>query len=278
MIHFICALKSEAQLLIEHFALNHLQGSQPYHIYLSKTKHISLTLSGVGKLAAAAATAYTFSKLACQYDDIWLNLGIAGHKEHELGEIYVCNRIEDAGSQKKWFPQITYDTEINREKLLTLDQPSTDYIDCLFDMEASGFVATASKFSRLEFIQSFKIISDNSMHPASNMSGNHVQSLIKPHIDSINIVTNQLANIRNTLETKLDISEYREQFLIQWRFSSYQQRQLEKVLYRWQLLLPQESPFMRIGKRAVNANEIIMTLENILDSVDFSLAETELNV
>ncbi len=278
MIHFICALKSEAQALIDHFTLHHLTGSQPYHIYLSKNKDISVTLSGVGKISAAAATAYTFSKLQCQFDEVWLNLGIAGHKNHAIGEIYVCNRIEDAGSQKTWYPQIIYETRIGREKLLTLDEPSTDYIDCLFDMEASGFVSTASKFSRLEFIQSFKVISDNSLHPAVNMKGAFVHSLIEQQLDAIDMITTQLRSIRSDLETKFDISAYQEQFLLQWRFSTYQRRQLEKVLHRWQLLLPGKSPFEQIDKKSGKPNEIITALSDILDSLDFSLSETDPNV
>ena len=235
MIHFICALKSEAQAIIKYFELTHLQGNEPYHIYLNKNKQISLTLSGIGKIAAAAATAFTFSRLQCGQDEIWLNLGIAGHKNHAIGEIYLCHQIEDAGNNRRWYPQLVFDTEIRREKLLTLDKPSIDYMDCLFDMEASGFISTASKFSRLELIHSLKIVSDNTVHPAAKMSVARILSLISPQLDAINVLMGQLLTLSNEIRTEPDISEYREQFLLQWRFSSYQRGQLEKVLTRWQV-------------------------------------------
>ncbi len=145
-------------------------------------------------------------------------------------------------------------------------------------MEASGFISTASKFSHLELIQSFKVVSDNSMQPILKMDGSYADSLIRPHMDSLGAVINQLSDIRKALESKIDISEYREQFQHQWRFSAYQLRQLEKMLRRWQLLLPEESPFEQIDKQAVNPNTILTTLGDILDSTDFSLNETDLNV
>ena len=57
MLHIVCALKPEARPLLDHFGLRALP-DEP-RIYHNADAHISLTLSGIGKSAAAGAVART---------------------------------------------------------------------------------------------------------------------------------------------------------------------------------------------------------------------------
>ena len=75
MIHFICALMCEARSLIAHYQLKYSADSKSFPLYISPDKQISLTISGVGKINAAAATAFTHAFLQSEKHHIWLNVG-----------------------------------------------------------------------------------------------------------------------------------------------------------------------------------------------------------
>jgi len=83
MIHFICALRCEALPIIEYYGLRYLSDAQFFGIYVSDNRNISLTVTGMGKLAATAGTIYSYTKLDCGPGDVWLNVGVAGHRQHK---------------------------------------------------------------------------------------------------------------------------------------------------------------------------------------------------
>ena len=278
MIHFICALKSEAAPVLDYFALKYLPGDRPFNIYLNKNTGISLTVSGVGKLSAAAATSYTFATLGGQQNEIWINLGMAGHRSHGIGEIFICNKITDAASGRKWYPHLVLESDLQRNALVTLDRPSTDYGDELFDMEASGFVSTASRFSYLEFVQTLKFISDNADKPAHKFKPEYISSILKPHLDSIETIVTRLRAARDGLNSKVNTSQYYEDLLELCHFTDYQKKRLQQTLQRWCLLLPQQSPLIACPDTLLSANKVIQTLEDQLDSVDLSLSSGIENV
>jgi nucleoside phosphorylase len=207
MIHFICALKCEASPIIDYYKLKHFQKADLFKIYRNDNHGVSVTITGIGKLAAAAATSYSYSILGCGQGDVWLNLGVAGHRSHTIGDIYLANRIEDAGSARVWYPQVLIDTEIPTASLLTLDQPCTDYNDSMFDMEAAGFIVTACRFNNAEFIQSIKIISDNQEIPAREIAAKTVRELIEATKEKIVVLASQLNILSCELKSGIDISK-----------------------------------------------------------------------
>ena len=77
------ALKSEALPIIEAFNLKPIQGYPLFPIW--QNEKIKLTVSGIGKVKAAAACGYLAG--IYQDEDIygWLNVGIAGHKSLPVG-------------------------------------------------------------------------------------------------------------------------------------------------------------------------------------------------
>ncbi|MGH9802752.1 MAG: hypothetical protein ACRD82_20485, partial [Blastocatellia bacterium] len=70
-IHFLVALRCEAKALIEHFRLAQLTNERAFAIYCNES--MSLTVSGVGKTAMAAALAYRYARLADPQTCAWLN-------------------------------------------------------------------------------------------------------------------------------------------------------------------------------------------------------------
>ncbi len=199
MTHFISALKCEALPIIRHYGLRKLQRAELFNIYVNDNHNITMTISGIGKIAAAAATAYSYSILASKPNEVWLNLGVAGHRSYAIGDIYLASRIEDEGSARAWYPQLLFETPVPVASLLSLDQPSTEYSEQMFDMEASGFIATCSRFAGAELTHSIKVIADNQCAPARKLSANMVTKLIDAAKEQIVTLASQLDTLASEI-------------------------------------------------------------------------------
>ena len=278
MIHFICALRCEASPIIDYYDLKYLSEAQLFGIYTNDSGNISLTVTGVGKLAATAGTIYSYTILNCDPEDVWLNVGIAGHRDHTIGDIYLSSCIEDSASAEIWYPQVIIDSEIPTEKLLTLDRPSTNYDEVMFDMEGSGFISTACRFSLMELIHSIKIISDNQDNPAGKLDEGKVNKLIEFNTEKVVSLASHLEILSNELISNIDISDDFELFLERWHFTQYQQVQLKKLLHRWHLLSPDSPPLDSINK---SCNDACTTLDFLLmkmNDAPFYLVSEKSNV
>jgi len=200
MIHFICALKCEASPIIEYYRLSRVKRAVLFSVYSNSSHNISLTITGIGKLAAAAATTYSYSIMDCSPGDVWLNLGMAGHRSHAIGDIYLADRIEDAGNTLVWYPQLTIESDIPRAGLLSLDRPSTDYGNVMYDMEAAGFIASACHFTTAELSHSIKIISDNQETPAGKITARKATDLVASKKEKIITLASQLEDLSRELK------------------------------------------------------------------------------
>ena len=110
MLHIISALKPEAGPLQDHFDLQPLADTTS--IYQNPEAHITLTLSGIGKSAAAAAVARTRDHFRAGRSHAWLNLGIAGHADLPLGQAVLINKVTDAASGLTWYPSRVFATKL----------------------------------------------------------------------------------------------------------------------------------------------------------------------
>ena len=278
MIHFICALRCEALPIIEYYDLKYLSDAQLFGVYANDNRNISLTVTGVGKLAATAGTVYSYTKLNCDPGDVWLNVGIAGHRDHTIGDIYLSNCIEDSACAELWYPQVVIDIEIPTEKLLTLDRPSTNYDEVMFDMEGSGFISAACRFGSMELIHSIKIISDNQDNPAGKLNEDKVNKLIELNTEKVVSLASQLETLSNELISDIDFSDDFELFLEQWHFTQYQRVQLKKLLHRWHLLSPDASPLESINKSCNDACTALDFLLMKMNQAPFYLVNEKSNV
>lgn len=65
--------------------------------------------SGIGK----AASAMNLTKAICEErPDFVLNFGTAGTLNHQVGDVFVCNRFVDRDFQAIHFPGLTYEIEV----------------------------------------------------------------------------------------------------------------------------------------------------------------------
>ena len=92
------ALPCEAKPLVEHFKLKKRLDVQAFAVYEHDT--LCLTVTGVGKSAMAAGVAYTQALFNGVENPILINIGIAGHRDYAIGDLYLVDKIIDADSQK----------------------------------------------------------------------------------------------------------------------------------------------------------------------------------
>jgi adenosylhomocysteine nucleosidase len=160
MICLVVAYRAEAEALISHFRLRRQQ-QQAFALY--SAGDVVLVISGSGKIHAAAAAAYLFSRSGCRRDAVWLNIGIAGHAERPPGSAHLARKVIDVATGGVVQMAIPQGSPWSSEALYTHDRPhrAGPGEHGMFDMEASGFLAAARRFSQPQLIHCLKIISDN---------------------------------------------------------------------------------------------------------------------
>lgn len=239
--HWVVALRSEARPIIEQLGLKQTNRMGGFDLYESAEHR--LVISGIGKVNAAAATTWLFGQ---GIDDehsgdsrIWINFGIGGNQNHELGTVIRAGRIKDEGRDKSWFPQkITKQVPFQSGEILTLDQPCFDYAQksrWILEMEAAGFISTALRFSSLEWIQSVKVISDNEKSDPKQIKPAWVSELCEqPASELIEwaSILQTLANNHDRLITGVEI----DWLISKYRFSETQKHQLSRLLQRAEVL------------------------------------------
>lgn len=270
MINLICALKCEAKPLITYLKLTHYAKSDIFPVYRDEQNLYSLVITQPGKINAAAGTCYVHTLLNTVRSDAWLNIGVAGHKSLALGEVVLANRIEDLANDNIYYPQLVFKPPCKTAELCTLDRPSSKYKEVMFDMEASGFYATAIRFGSAELIHSLKIISDNNKYPKNNINKTFVEELITEKLDDINLLINELQQISSSVETLKKEPEFYLKCLSKWHFTQYEKNTLYRMLRRWKHVCPDDDPIVTFGYLK-NAKDLLSSLEIKMDQTPFQL-------
>jgi len=261
MINIVIALDCEAKPLIARFGLKRQQ-QHTYPLYTSE--HINLIVSGIGKLNAATASGYLAG--LTREPAAWLNIGIAGHKSHSLGTLYLAHKITNQQSQQNWYPAFTFKTGIATASLASFDVPVTEYADeLLHDMEAAGFYQATCRFNSAEFIHCLKIVSDNAEHSTQKINKQMVSKLIHGQLTPIETF---ISTLNNQLERWNDITatpNIYNDILQRWHFSTYQQYHLKQLVKRWTTLNPQKMLSIEELASLKNSHRVLIHLQDALD-------------
>ena len=86
----VTALDSEARPLLDQYRLRASANSGPFRLY--GNDNILLIVSGIGRVNAAAASAY-LAALAGPGVHSWLNIGIGGQRDYVLGSAWLASCI-----------------------------------------------------------------------------------------------------------------------------------------------------------------------------------------
>ncbi|MEM7260123.1 MAG: hypothetical protein AAF404_22340 [Pseudomonadota bacterium] len=267
MINFVVALPAEAAPVIQHWRLKKSNHQHPFTLY--HNENMRLVVSGMGKCNSAAATAWLagITSDRRQRSSIWINLGIAGHQQFAVGTLICASRIIDAATKRSWYPTLIKNP-LTKASVQTVDAPSSDYNSThALEMEASGFYATALNLTTAELIQCFKVISDNPDNSLDRLDAETVRTLIK----------DSLTNIDNQLQTLMELSQHSETidsaslesaFQAQWRFTTTQKVQLQRLMQRLVALsgsmLAAQQLLDNPPDTASNASSVLQALEAIV--------------
>jgi len=261
------ALPCEAKPLVEHFNLKKELTVQPFAVYLNQD--ICLTVTGLGKSAMAAGVAYTQALFASVEHRVMLNIGIAGHKKHALGGLFLIDKIIDFDSQKSYYPSLIFTPSCPTGSIQTVSKPRPYYDDSyLCDMEASAFYETAVRFSSSELILCLKVISDNQLSPAENIQPKQVAALIAAHLASVELLLTRIAAKAASITTPEP--PLFETLIQRYHFTVNERMQLKNQLSRWNVVtehqdLELDEALHQSGK------EVLRWLEVKINSAGFYL-------
>jgi len=261
------ALPCEAKPLVAHFGLKKDTAVQAFAVYANDG--ICLTVTGLGKSAMAAGVAYTQALFASAAQPVMLNIGIAGHKEYALGTLFLADKIIDRDSGRNHYPPLLFKSPCATAGLQTASTPQLAYDQpYLYDMEASAFYETASRFCSGELIQCLKVISDNQGSPATNLQPKQVSEFIAAHIPGIESVMRELSALAAVITAPEP--ELFKPLTKSYRFSANEQRQLKNQLSRWRVLTDGQ-PLKLEGMAFNRGKDVLRWLELEINKTDFRL-------
>ena len=261
------ALPCEAKPLVAYFKLKKDLSSHPFAVY--HHEEMVLTVSGCGKIAMAAAVAYTLAKFKPSTHPVLVNVGIAGHQTATIGELFTAHKITDNETAKNFYPSILTQLARSSQTIYTVSRPQTVYgVNCLYDMEASSFYEIATRFTTGELIQVFKVVSDNQHTGLLQINAVAVSAWIMAQVEIIAEGIKQLQALASPLEIKE--SPYYAIVLTQWHFTANAKLQLKALLQRW-AILTSDAPLNFSETELTHSKAVLHWLEQKINRLDFEL-------
>jgi adenosylhomocysteine nucleosidase len=181
-INLIVALPPEAKPINQYLGLVRDNRYDQYPLY--RNGQVTLVISGYGVKHSAAATTWLHQINNSRPDDIWINIGIAGHPTHRVGEAFLAEKIVDQTTGEKWTLVTSENSHCPPAALFTVAEPDADYkLDGLVEMEAAGFYRSALQCTTPDRIYCLKVVSDNRDNSTERISGKMVSRLIREHLN-----------------------------------------------------------------------------------------------
>lgn len=239
MINIVVALPCEAQPIVKFFNLPKIRQTRVYHIY--GNDQMRLIVSGVGKIYSAAATAYlqavSEQEADMPYPCAWLNVGVAGHGNLQPGTPVLAHTIRDAASGICYYPGLQFEPMAVTRQCITVDSPETEFAcESVYEMEAAGFYASASRFSSCELIHCFKVVSDNSATGIQHVDKAAVSQLITDQLTLLQGLISILNNMTEIIAVPETISNDMTALAKDYHLTKTQNAQLRRLLNRWYAL------------------------------------------
>lgn len=183
MIHWVTALRAEAEPLVESLQLRPWPGPSGFSLFAGDGGR--LVISGIGRAAAAAGAAYLHAVTAGERA-VWLNVGVAAHRSLPIGEALVAHKIVELATGRCWFPRLVVEPELPTATVCTVDRAVDQPEDGrVYEMEASGFFATTMRWATAEDIGCVKVISDHGVATGSSLSRRKVLEVLAHRVGEV---------------------------------------------------------------------------------------------
>lgn len=266
-VNIVVALACEARLFLDEYRLSRLADASTYSIYTNVDRNIYLIVSGVGKIKSAAALSYLHAMSGAQAHTCYLNAGIAGAAQCEVGAVFLAHKIIDAGTGKAFYPLPAPIAGVRSLPIRTVEQPTTEYPEYqLVDMEAAGFHQAALGFVSQEHIHTVKIVSDNARQPMQQISSAQVCELFQQNRVIIRQIVDYLLDFSAVEALPSTPLSAFSGFVARFHITNYQRHQLHELLRRWQVNFPHVDPLV-FCQSALNITAAFKLLHERLDTV-----------
>jgi len=271
-LNIVTAFACEARAIIDAWKLKKVEHPSRFPLFRNQEQTISLILSGLGKIKSAVATSALFYTESALAQTVFLNLGIAGLAQGEIGHLFRVNKITDHATNRAFYPFCNHKAlrHIPSRALRTYDQPQTHYPEhTLLDMEASGFFEAAQQLVAHEQIHCVKLVSDNQQNGHHPINAPWVSQLMQDQLPALkHIIETALQQSQDIAHSQMQINELSD-FLHRWHFTQYQQHQLMELLRRWQIHHATPSA-MAHCQQQTHAREVLAHLTDLLDHASYT--------
>jgi len=198
MIYIVVALAAEARPLTSHFQLERVEELAPLSVY--RRPGLVLIVAGVGKEEVATAVDNLSKAIPADGPSVWLNLGVAGHRVHDIGTAVLARQVTDAETGEVFRLSPPEDLHLEIGDVRTVSHVETKYeSDALYEMEAAAFCERAARLTTVELIQVLKIVSDNRRTGTLCVSAHQVQSLVEENLPRLDLVISNLYRRARTM-------------------------------------------------------------------------------
>lgn len=204
MIYVMMALYQEAHGLIRELELKKNTAYAPFEVFDNESAGIRLVVTGVGEIAAAAATAAVCARDGADAADFLVNIGCcaaggcepadsgmdsgygAAHAA-QIGDLYVCHKITEQATGKTFYPDILYRHPWKERELVTGMQPLQRAAahGALYDMEAAAVYQAGIRFFSPDRMLFLKVVSDFGIAGQERMTAEALTGLLEQHVKEV---------------------------------------------------------------------------------------------
>ena len=274
MLFWVVATAPEAAALRDVRSLGLYQKIGAFDVFHDGNESEWLIRSGVGRVDVAMSIGALAASFSHVEHKVFANVGIAGARHHELGSVWGINKVIDAQTERTYYPGLIPIRGIPSTVCRTVDVVEHTYAhDSLYEMEAAGFMRATRRLSPTDGVGILKIVSDTPNHPVVNITKASIKASVLRASAAINALAGNLQKVGADLARRNAPPKFLNEALLQHRFSASQQIRLSKLLRRWSLLCPEESPLELISTHARSV--VLDMLEQVMDDVVFELARDD---
>lgn len=220
MIYVMMALYQEAHGLIRELELKKNTAYAPFEVFDNESAGIRLVVTGVGEIAAAAATAAVCARDGADAADFLINIGCcaaggcepadrdmdsgygAAHAA-QIGDLYVCHKITEQATGKTFYPDILYRHPWRERELVTGMQPLQRAAahGVLYDMEAAAVYQAGIRFFSPDRMLFLKVVSDFGIAGQERMTAEALTGLLEQHVKEVAAFLTNLREAADEEET-----------------------------------------------------------------------------
>lgn len=226
MIYVVTALYQEAHGFIRELELKKNTAYAPFEVFDNESAGIRLVVTGVGEIAAAAATAAVCARDGADAADFLINIGCcaaanagadsgcetvdsgmdsgygAAHAA-QIGDLYVCHKITEQATGKTFYPDILYRHPWKERELVTGMQPLQRAAahGALYDMEAAAVYQAGIRFFSPDRMLFLKVVSDFGIAGQERMTAEALTGLLEQYVKEVAAFLTNLREAADEEET-----------------------------------------------------------------------------